>query len=146
MKDMGDVVSYLNDILGPHHDFTIIARQQYESSNDQSKATRKYNDAEQCILWALSGLIFDLKEIDFRWTTDQMRVLVKEFALDDCGMEEVVCECLDAAEDYIADPTLMSMLEQDIDNILKDQAHLSKLMETVQRDLASDCIRVWFGE
>lgn len=141
MKDMGDVVSYLNDILGPHHDFTIIARNQYES-NLQQKEKVKYTVAEQIVLYWLSTFIFDVSDrgSPLRWNDESLIVHVK--------VEVAAMDAADIEEWAVVDSDNINVdqITDEVEFILNhDLKRFQKLRKQVETDLAGDILETLFG-
>jgi len=149
MTNMSDVVSYLNNVLGPYHDLTIAARTQLELSD---KPSRNFTDGEQIVLWALSGLIYTLAEGDLEnncgleWNDESIQQAIKHHVFMFVGLEDVIEEAL-VDKSYPEDSDELMELGLEVEALLcsDNLKRFQQLRKVVERDCAGDVLEMLFG-
>jgi hypothetical protein len=142
---MSDVVSYLNNVLGPYHDLTIAARTQLELSD---KPSRNFTDGEQIVLFVLSGLIYSLEDnCYFKWNDESIQNAIKDHIfITFAGLEGVIEEVL-VDNSYPEDSDELMMLGLEVEALLcsDNLERFQQLRKVVEQDCAGDVLEMLFG-
>lgn len=141
MKDLNDVVSYLNNVLGPHHDLTIAAREAAESPTNPMDEINIDPDAVNVMTWALSGMIYMIRPVGhIIWTDAMLPEQLKNVIFNEFSLEEIVEE-LDMSDKYPDESDDLMDLGMHIEMTCNDRPEeVLKLVKIIENDCAGDVL------
>lgn len=144
MKDLHDVQSYLVNILGAGHELVNAVEQAIQTPQQTSLkelVQSEKSDADEIILWALSGMIFMIKPIGhIEWHDEKIRSQLKDTIFNWFGLDQCFYE-LEMDEKYPDESDELMALGIEIENIIDNEPErITELRKIIERDCAGDVL------
>jgi hypothetical protein len=139
MKDINDVMTYLNHILGPTHELSLTLKKHLDSHTGLDFS----GDAEKVIIMDLVELIYTVKPLGkFVWEMREITAHLKEYFKSKDKIYELVKE-LNMSSEYGRHSDEFEKLCDRITYIVEtDVIYLNKIVQYVETEVGGEVIKL----